>query len=70
MMAVDVGPSDRFEAGAPRLLFDARISINPRADHYAVTRDGQRFLLKRPLGRGTRDPWAIIVNWPRLLRGK
>ena len=67
MMAVDVNASSRFEAGAPRELFDARITINPRADHYAVARDGQRFLLKRQVERSSRDPWTVVINWPKLL---
>jgi Tol biopolymer transport system component len=64
---VDTSLTDRFEAGPPQLLFDARLNINPRADHYAVTGTGERFLLKRPVGRGSREPWTVVLNWPRLL---
>jgi serine/threonine protein kinase/Tol biopolymer transport system component len=67
MMSVEVGVGERFQAGGPQRLFDARVSINPRADHFAVTRDGQRFLIKRDVGRAERDPWTVIVNWPQLL---
>jgi hypothetical protein len=47
MMAVDVSYSPRLTLSAPRRLFDAGVLVNPRQNHYAVSRDGQRFLLKR-----------------------
>jgi hypothetical protein len=70
MMAVDIDTSRGFEAGTPRPLFDARITIYPRGDHYAVTKNGDRFLIPRPVDRGNRDPWTVIVNWPQLLNGR
>ena len=43
MMAIEVGDSEMFDPGLPRLLFegyDVRVTRN-----YDVTRDGQRFLM-------------------------
>ncbi len=70
MTAVDVKIASGFDAGAPHPLFDARLNINARADHYAVSRDGQRFLLRRPVERGPRDPWTVVMNWTGLLAPK
>jgi hypothetical protein len=67
MMSVAIRPGTRLEFGAPQRMFDSRVTLNPRADHYAVTRDGQRFLLKHDVSRSERDPWTVIVNWPQLL---
>jgi hypothetical protein len=30
---------------------------------YAVTRDGQRFLVNRPQNAATTAPLTVIVNW-------
>jgi Tol biopolymer transport system component len=67
MMAVDVNTANGFEPGAPRELFDARVEISQRGDHYAVSRNGQRFLIRRQMDRGVQDPWNVIVNWQKLL---
>jgi hypothetical protein len=68
MMAVEVKTSETFEAGVPSPLFDAKVSINPRGDHYAVTGNGQRFLFKKAIAHDDRDPWTVVVNWPALLK--
>jgi hypothetical protein len=34
----------------------------------AAGRNGERFLIRRPVDRGNRDPWTVIVNWPQLLK--
>ena len=68
MMSVDIGTSvERIDASAPRRIFDAQVDINARMDHCAVTADGRRFLLKRPLERGSRNPWTVVLNWTKLL---
>jgi eukaryotic-like serine/threonine-protein kinase len=58
LLAVDVqtGPTLRF--GAPRALFRM-----PQANHYEVSGDGQRFLVKMPLRE--RDPRGlqVVLNW-------
>jgi len=63
LMAVDVktGPST-FEAGVPRQLFDTRITVLEGRNIYAVTPDGQRFLIntgESPFGAQLN----VVLNW-------
>ncbi len=50
LMAVAVKPTDAFEFGAPQALFETslqRTTVQIIMNHYAVARDGQRFLFNR-----------------------
>ena len=61
LMAVDIVSGSSFEANAPRTLFQTPIAVNPVIDQYAVTGDGQRFLLGTPVGE--EEPITVILNW-------
>ncbi len=63
-MAVDVKGDSTFQAGLPRELFDARVSgLTDVRFHYAVSRDGQRFLVNSlSEGEGT-SPITVVLNW-------
>jgi Tol biopolymer transport system component len=61
LMAVDVATGPLFEADAPRELFQTPILVNPLIDQYAVTGDGQRFILGTPLGE--EEPITVMLNW-------
>jgi hypothetical protein len=50
-------PTPLFPAGA--------VSVH---NTYAVTRDGQRFLVNRPQNAATTAPLTVIVNWTSTLR--
>jgi hypothetical protein len=66
-MAVAVSSSDdRFEAGRPVPLFQARIPADIIAfrNHYAPSRDGQRFLVD---AADDNEPINVVVNWTALL---
>src|SRR5215471_7949396 len=71
MMAVDVkAVGAAFEAGTPRALFDSgyvNLSAGGSSYHtYAVSRDGQRFLIPRPLSSGAdflSSPIVVVTNW-------
>jgi hypothetical protein len=65
-MAVDVRSSGRFEAGSPRMLFRTRLDGNPDIEEYRVTADGQRFLLRVPVGGSVHT--TLVLNWPALLK--
>jgi hypothetical protein len=66
LMALDVRASgERLEVGLPRELFNAGVS-SAVVDEYGVTRDGQRFLVIRPV-EGTARSVKMILNWPSLL---
>ena len=79
LMAVDVSPgAASFERGAPRALFDSKYinySHPPGGlfHAFAVSRDGQRFLIPRPLSAATYDglsgvPVAVVINWSAALK--
>jgi eukaryotic-like serine/threonine-protein kinase len=65
--AVDVKTDGAsFEAGIPRLLFDvatASTSGSGAGAPYAVTRDGQRFLVLTLSEKETGEPLEVVVNW-------
>jgi len=55
------------EAGAPRALFDTRVSIFVGIP-YTVTTDGQRFLIVTQVEDQGSSPLALVFNWPATLR--
>jgi hypothetical protein len=65
LMAAPVRSGESFEVGAPVSLFEFRagtflVGIAP----YAVTGDGQRFLLSAVVETEPNAPLTVIVNWP------
>jgi hypothetical protein len=46
------------------VLFDTGLAVDPLRDHYAVTPDGQRFLLLKPVADNASSPITVTVNWP------
>jgi Tol biopolymer transport system component len=68
MMAVDVRLSPTFQAGTPKPLFKAdTLSLISGRNNYVVSRDGQRFLIYRPLAESDTDPVHVVLHWPALL---
>jgi len=65
LMAVDVkGAGDTFERGVPRPLFDMRVSNFTSAQaRFAVTGDGQKFLVNNTIGESTSGPITVVLNW-------
>ena len=63
MMVVDIRTNTKIESGIPRALFDTNLSVDPFRDQYAVTPDGQRFLLLKPLADKASAPITVILNW-------
>jgi hypothetical protein len=58
-MAVEVkANTSGLEFSAPKPLFDAHST-----DRYAVTADGQRFLISTQVGETTSAPITVILNW-------
>ena len=62
-MAVDIRIDGRIESGVPRLLFDTKLSVDVIRDQFAVTADGQRFLLQVPSEERSSTPITVVVNW-------
>jgi len=65
MMAVDVqadGPN--FEVGTPKALFDVRVqSFSSVQAQFAVTADGQKFLVANSFGELSSAPIEVVLNW-------
>jgi hypothetical protein len=60
-MAVKVKTGEKFEAGVPKLLFQAHIGSN-NIPWYNVSKDG-RFLIAVPVGHSVSPPITVVVNW-------
>jgi Tol biopolymer transport system component len=75
LMAVAVNSGSAFHAGAPRLLFQTKLTtrttLRVNRNQYVVSTDGQRFLI-REAPDGWNDwklmPIRIVVNWPAALK--
>jgi Tol biopolymer transport system component len=67
LMAVAVTPGPTFEFGAPQRLFETGLIYLPQykiwMDQYAVSRDGQRFLLNRRVAEGAAGAITAVIPW-------
>jgi len=64
---IDAGPS--FNAGTPQALFQANVWALSYNQVYAVTQDGQRFLvMATPQESGDASPLTVILNWTAAVR--
>src|SRR3989475_2188279 len=65
MMAVEVkGEGATFERGEPKVLFDMRVrSFIDAQARFAVTADGQKFLVNNTIGETASAPIAVVLNW-------
>jgi eukaryotic-like serine/threonine-protein kinase len=73
MMAVDITTQPGFSAGKPRMLFERRYApgVVPVAN-FAVSPDGQRFLMVKPVEEAQAAPTQInvVLNWFEELKQK
>ena len=53
---------DGLSFGQPQKLFDFR-AVTPDGPGYAVTADGQRFLVVEPAESRPPEPVMVVVNW-------
>ncbi len=60
LMAVSVKPAAVFEPGKPTPLFESAANSTQR---YAVTGDGQRFLIATPVEEARSQSATVVVNW-------
>jgi Tol biopolymer transport system component len=77
IMAVDVKTDPAFQAGQPVELFQTALTpeFRPISYRYAVSADGQRFLIALPptapvAGPGNSDPITAVVNWTSVITRK
>lgn len=64
LMAVQVTPGATWRADSPHALFRANVpdGAMPR-NHYAVTADGERFVMNAVDAKTSGDPMTVVVNW-------
>ncbi len=64
LMAVDIKAGATLRPGVPRRLFSTTVAVeHPTFDQYAVTADGQRFLVLVPVGDASSSPITVVLNW-------
>ncbi len=63
LLVVDVDTQPTFEAGVPRPLFQAKLSNVPLRNHFAVSADGQRFLMLTLSDQGAASRITVVTNW-------
>ena len=73
LMSAETKTSSQFEASVPKMLF--QVLINPAPDlhtgnHYAVSADGQRFLVLLPVQEYASLPFTVVLNWFEELKRK
>jgi hypothetical protein len=75
LMAVPIRVDDRPEIGAPAPLFDLpRVPLAPEDEpaleehQYAPSSDGQRFLVRVPVGEAQLPPATVVLNWTAMGR--
>ncbi len=63
-MSADVKLGTTFEAGVPKALFGTRVlTLTDFRNHYAITADGQRFLINSTIEGIGATPISVVVNW-------
>ena len=71
-VAVKTGASPGFEA--PKALFETDLLPAPNPaytrNQYAVTADGQRFLVLRPAEKGSVGQVTVVVDWTKTVKGR
>jgi hypothetical protein len=63
LMAAPVRSGASFEVGAAIPLFEFRAGTSPGFAPYAVTADGQRFLINAVVETEPNAPLTVVVNW-------
>lgn len=67
LMAVAIGRGSGFTAGVPTVVADVRVGESASWD-YAVTPDGQQFIVKQPTNEGHSSPINVVLEWGSLLQ--
>jgi serine/threonine protein kinase len=69
LMSVEAkGDGHEFEAGLPKVLFETILTSNITRNRYAVTRDGQRFLMVTMTKDQVHPEIHVLLNWEAALR--
>ena len=65
LMSVPIAAGGTLEAGVPKALFETKVgSINPEyRNQYAVSKDGNRFLINAVSAGASSPPITVVLNW-------
>jgi len=68
VMEVDVTTSPTFQAGTPKLLFQATQDADDTSGNYTI--DGKKFLFDAPVGKTgqAQAPFTVVLNWQAALK--
>ena len=64
LVSVQVEIGESFNAGLPETLFETRLVPLIQRNRYAVSSDGQKFLMLTPLDSQSNPPMTVVQNWP------
>ena len=67
-MSVEVKLGSKVETGLPHELFRSAISHHGLSYDYAVSPDGQRFLISNAVDVNEVAPMTIVLNWTAALK--
>jgi serine/threonine protein kinase len=68
-VAAEVKTGATFQAGSCRTLFQMPVTAwSNSKNHYAVTKDGQRFLINQVVEESASKPITVVLNWTAQLR--
>ena len=71
LMSAAMPGGDPRKARAPQTLFRTELPASSAMDQFAVSADGKRFLIKRPLSTSSNEsPVQVVLNWRTLLSGQ
>jgi Tol biopolymer transport system component len=71
IMAAEVRAGTAFDVGVPKLLFRTSLTAGRYAGHrWAVSRDGQRFLVNTSSGEVAAERFIVVTNWTTELKRK
>ena len=66
--SVELRTGNRPQFSVPKRLLDTGLlAPSPAVEQYAVSADGQRVLVLKPVSNTVRNSIGVIVNWPALL---
>jgi len=63
-----VDTSRGFVAGVPKALFSTGLQRNPGTSQYAVSPDGQQFLLRTDYADDKSQGFTVVLNWQRMAK--
>jgi serine/threonine protein kinase len=68
MMAVDVKTTPTFSSGTPHILFKGKYELPGVVPNYAVTPDGQKFIMLKKHADSSPPEVDVVINWAKELQ--